>query len=34
MSWGTDDRLAYFARKGKYRSLVLQNVVTGESRTS
>ena len=28
MSWGTDDRLAYFARKGKYRSLVLQNVVT------
>ena len=29
MSWsGVDDRLAYFARKGKYRSLVLQNVVT------
>ena len=28
MSWGIDDRLAYFARRGKYRSLVLQNVVT------
>ena len=29
MSWsGSDDRLAYFVRKGKYRSLVLQNVVT------
>ena len=25
-----DDRLAYFVRKGKYRSLVLQNVVTKE----
>ena len=29
MSWsGADDRLAYFARKGKYRSLVLQDIVT------
>ena len=29
MSWsGVGDRLAYFVRKGKYRSLVLQNVVT------
>ncbi len=28
MSWGINDRLAYFARRGKYRSLVLQNVVT------
>ena len=31
MSWsGVDDRLAYFVRKNKYRSLVLQNVVTRE----
>ena len=31
MSWSAiDDRLAYFVRKGKYRSLVLQNVVTRE----
>ena len=31
MSWSSaDDRLAYFARKGKYRSLVLQNIVTRE----
>ena len=31
MSWsGVDDRLAYFVRKGKYRSLVLQHVVTRE----
>ena len=31
MSWsGADDRLAYFVRKGKYRSLALQNVVTGD----
>ena len=31
MSWSAvDDRLAYFVRKGKYRSLVLQNVVTKE----
>ena len=29
MSWsGVDDRLAYFVRQNKYRSLVLQNVVT------
>ena len=29
MSWsGVDDRLGYFVRRGKYRSLVLQNVVT------
>ncbi|MCH7747501.1 MAG: PD40 domain-containing protein [Acidobacteria bacterium] len=29
MSWSEiDDRIAYFVRKGKYRSLVLQNVVT------
>ena len=29
MSWsGIDDRMAYFVRRGKYRSLVLQNVVT------
>ncbi len=29
MSWsGVNDQLAYFVRKGKYRSLVLQNVVT------
>jgi hypothetical protein len=29
MSWSAvDDRLAYFVRKGKYRSLALQNVVT------
>ena len=29
MSWSdADDRLAYFARKGKYRSLVLQDIVT------
>ena len=29
MSWsGVDDRLAYFARKGKYRALVLQDIVT------
>ena len=32
MSWsGVDDRLAYFVRKGKYRSLMLQNVVTRET---
>ncbi len=31
MSWsGIDDRLGYFVRKGKFRSLVLQNVVTGD----
>ena len=31
MSWSeVDDRLVFFARKGKYRSLVLQNVVTRE----
>ncbi len=31
MSWSeVDDRLAYFVRKNKYRSLVLQNVVTRE----
>ena len=31
MSWsGSDDRLAYFVRKGKYRSMMLQNVVTRE----
>ena len=31
MSWsGIDDRLGYFVRKGKFRSLVLQNVVTRE----
>ena len=31
MSWsGVDDRLAYFVRRNKYRSLVLQNVVTRE----
>ena len=29
MSWSpTDDRLAYFVRKGKYRSLMIQNVIT------
>ena len=29
LSWSpVDDRLAYFVRKGKFRSLVLQNVVT------
>lgn len=29
MSWSPDgDRLAYFVRKGKYKSLVIQNVVT------
>ncbi len=29
LSWsGIDDRLAYFVRRNKYRSLVLQNVVT------
>ena len=29
MSWsGSDDRLAYFVRKGKYRSLIVQNVIT------
>lgn len=29
MSWsGVDDRMAYFVRKNKYRSLVLQHVVT------
>ena len=29
MSWSaSDDRLAYFVRKGKYKSLVMQNVVT------
>ena len=29
MSWSPDgDRLAYFVRKGKYKSLVVQNVVT------
>ena len=32
MSWSpVDDRLAYFVRKGKYRSLMLQNVVTRET---
>ena len=32
MSWsGVDDRMAYFVRKGKYRSLMLQNVVTRET---
>ena len=32
MSWsGVDDRLAYFVRKGKYRSLMLQNVVTRDA---
>ena len=31
MSWsGSDDRLAYFVRKGKYRSMMLQNVATRE----
>ena len=31
MSWSpVDDRLAYFVRKGKFRSLLMQNVVTRE----
>ena len=31
MSWsGGDDRLAYFVRKGKFRSLLVQNVITRE----
>jgi hypothetical protein len=31
MSWsGVDDRIAYFVRKGKFRAMVLQNVVTRE----
>ena len=31
MSWSpVGDRIAYFARKGKYKSLVVQNVVTGK----
>ena len=31
MSWSPiDDRLGYFVRKGKFRSLVLQNIVTHE----
>ena len=31
MSWSKDDdRLAYFVRKGKYRSLLVQNVITRE----
>lgn len=31
MSWAPDgDRLAYFVRKNKYKSLVIQNVVTGD----
>ena len=31
MSWAPDgDRLVYFVRKGKYKSLVIQNVITGD----